>query len=222
MIVVGDSTVGKSSLLRYFCDGKFCDDSDPTVGVDFYARILEIKPGIRVKLQIWDTAGQERFRSITRSYYRNSVGALLIYDTSNYESFEHVADWLQEARKQIEPNNVIFMLVGSKVDKEHLREVPTEQAQQFADYHNLLFLETSSKTGNNVEKTFTVLATQIYEMLEQGKFKIQDGWDGIKSGYMRSAVPLNKPPPIQLVEADNSEENENANDSSKTSKRGCC
>ena len=150
------------------------------------------------------------------------MGALLIYDTTNYESFEHVADWLQEARKQIEPNNVIFMLVGSKVDKEHLREVPTEQAQQFADYHNLLFLETSSKTGLNVEKTFTVLATQIYEMLEQGKFKIQDGWDGIKSGYMRSAVPLNKPPPIQLVEADNSEENENGNDSSKTSKRGCC
>lgn len=114
LIVVGDSTVGKSSLLRYFCDGKFCDDSDPTVGVDFYARIVEIKPGVRVKLQIWDTAGQERFRSITRSYYRNSVGALLLYDTTNYESFEHVNDWLQEAKKQIEPHQSVFCLVGTK------------------------------------------------------------------------------------------------------------
>ena len=114
LIVVGDSTVGKSSLLRYFCDGKFCDDSDPTVGVDFYARIVEIKPGVRVKLQIWDTAGQERFRSITRSYYRNSVGALLLYDSTNYDSFEHVNDWLQEARKQIEPHQSVFILVGTK------------------------------------------------------------------------------------------------------------
>ena len=69
------------------------------------------------------SAGQERFRSITRSYYRNSVGALLLYDTTNYDSFEHVADWLAEAKRQIEPNNVIFMLVGTKTDKEHLREV---------------------------------------------------------------------------------------------------
>ena len=67
-------------------------------------------------------AGQERFRSITRSYYRNSVGALLLFDTTNYDSFEHINDWLQEAKKQIEPNNAIFMLVGTKVDKEHLRE----------------------------------------------------------------------------------------------------
>ena len=218
MIVVGDSTVGKSSLLRYFCDGKFSEDSDPTVGVDFYARIIEIKPDIRVKLQIWDTgkclqflfrsllqsnmlnllkhsAGQERFRSITRSYYRNSVGALLLYDTCNYDTFEHLSDWLTEAKRQIEPNNVIFMLVGTKVDKEHLREVPTEQAQQFADYHNLLFMETSSKCGLNVDSAFKEMGLKIYELLESGKFKLQEGWDGIKSGYVNArpsrTLPLN-------------------------------
>lgn len=168
-------------------------------------------------------AGQERFRSITRSYYRNSVGALLLYDSTNYDTFEHVAEWLQETKKQIEPNNVIFMLVGSKVDKEHLREVPTEQAQQFADYHNLLFIETSSKTGYNVENAFTLLATQVYDMLEQGKFKIQDGWDGIKSGYIRSnAAAIDRPPPIQLVEANDPNSSSDSSNSAKNAKKGCC
>lgn len=211
LIVVGDSTVGKSSLLRYFCDGKFSEDSDPTVGVDFYTRILEIQPDIRIKLQIWDTAGQERFRSITRSYYRNSVGALLLYDTTNYDSFEHVQDWLAEAKRQIEPNNVIFMLVGTKVDKEHLRQVPTEQAQQFADYHNLLFMETSSKCGLNVESAFKEVASKIYDLLENGKFRMQAGWDGIKSGYL-NAPPKNRLP-INL----------NTNDQvDQESRKGCC
>lgn len=211
LIVVGDSTVGKSSLLRCFCDGKFSEDSDPTVGVDFYARILEIKPETRIKLQIWDTAGQERFRSITRSYYRNSVGALLLYDTTNYDSFEHVADWLAEAKRQIEPNNVIFMLVGTKVDKEHLREVPTEQAQQFADYHNLLFMETSSKVGVNVEAAFKEMGLKIYDLVENGKFRIQEGWDGIKSGYMNAPPPKMNHLPINLN-----------NDQDSDAKKGCC
>jgi Ras-related protein Rab-39B len=161
-------------------------------------------------------AGQERFRSITRSYYRNSVGALLLYDTSNYDSFEHVADWLTEAKRQIEPNNVIFMLVGTKVDKEHLREVPTEQAQQFADYHNLLFMETSSKCGLNVDATFKEVALKIYELLENGKFKLQEGWDGIKSGYMNS----NRTLPINL---NNTSDQINAtNEKINAPRRNCC
>ena len=80
LIVVGDSTVGKSSLLRYFCDGKFCDDSDPTVGVDFYARILEIKPGIRVKLQIWDTGK----RKTSCKYYLDLFDSLIVFLSRSY------------------------------------------------------------------------------------------------------------------------------------------
>ena len=100
-------------------------------------------------------------------------------------------------------------------------EVPTETAQQFADYHNLLFIETSAKTGLNVEKSFGDLALKIYDSLEEGKFKLQDGWDGIKSGYMRTpavATATNRVPNIAL--GDNA--NANANNESQSSKKGCC
>ncbi|CAF0768939.1 unnamed protein product [Didymodactylos carnosus] len=125
LIVVGDSTVGKSSLLRNFCDGVFSNDPDPTVGVDFNVRIVEVKPGVFAKLQLWDTAGQERFRSITRAYYRNSVGVLLIYDTTSYTSFTHVTNWLNEARQQIQPYQAVFLLVGTKIDRDGRIHVQT-------------------------------------------------------------------------------------------------
>ena len=233
LIVIGDSTVGKSSLLRAFCDGKFCDESDPTVGVDFYAKIVEVKPGIRIKLQIWDTAGQERFRSITRSYYRNSVGGLILFDTTNYDTFEHANDWFQEARRQIEPNQAVFILVGTKSDKESLRQVPVEQAQQFADYHNLLYVESSSKTGHNVEKVFSDIGLKVYEQLEKGTFRMQDGWDGIKSGYLQAAVKpggQGRPGGINLNGGDNGRDNNNDQTlvssseaaSDKSTKKSCC
>lgn len=115
------------------------------------------------------------------------------------------------------------MLVGTKEDKHHQREVPTDIAQQFADYHNLLFLETSSKTGQNVEKTFSDLALKIYDKLEEGKFRIEEGWDGIKSGYMMKSggmVKSRNSPAINLVEASTNESN-SSNDS-KSQKKSCC
>lgn len=119
--------------------------SDPTVGVDFFARIIEVKGGTRIKLQLWDTgnlisfwntrnhhfiqcnyslfsvsfiyaAGQERFRSITKSYYRNSVGVLLVYDITNHASFEHIPLWMMEAKRHIEPHRPVFALTGCKLD----------------------------------------------------------------------------------------------------------
>jgi len=182
LIVVGDSTVGKSSLLRNFCDGIFSQDPDPTVGVDFNVRTIEVKPGTKVKLQLWDTAGQERFRSITRAYYRNSVGVLLVYDTTNYVSFTHVTNWLNEARAQIQPYQSVFLLVGTKIDRESERQVTTEEGKAFADFHNISFIETSSKSSLYVQEAFTLIAHEIYDMLIEGRIHVQNGWDGVKSG----------------------------------------
>ncbi|CAF0883784.1 unnamed protein product [Rotaria sordida] len=182
LIVVGDSTVGKSSLLRNFCEGVFSQDPDPTVGVDFNVRIIEVKSGVKVKLQLWDTAGQERFKSITRAYYRNSVGVLLIYDTTNYVSFTHVTNWLNEARTQIQPYQCVFLLVGTKIDRESERQVTTEEGKAFADFHNISFIETSSKSSLYVQEAFTLIAREIYDMLIEGRIHVQNGWDGVKAG----------------------------------------
>ncbi|RWS28294.1 ras-related protein Rab-39B-like protein [Leptotrombidium deliense] len=184
LILIGDSTVGKSTLLKVFTtEGPFIETIDPTVGVDFFARIVDIKNNIKVKLQLWDTAGQEKFRSITRSYYRNSVGALLLYDVSKRASFDHLIDWLFEARRHIEPSGAVYQVVACKSDLETEREISTEEGQAFADFHNIKFIETSAKTMKNVDIAFKMIAEQIYDKLKAGKFKLSDEWDGIKVGH---------------------------------------
>uniref|UniRef100_A0A8D0EK25 RAB39A, member RAS oncogene family n=1 Tax=Strix occidentalis caurina TaxID=311401 RepID=A0A8D0EK25_STROC len=169
LIVLGDSTVGKSCLLHRFTEGRFPGPlhSDPTVGVDFFSRLVEIEPGKRVKLQLWDTAGQERFRSITRSYYRNSVGGLLVFDITNRRSFEHVKDWLEEAKMHVQPFQIVFLLVGHKCDLVSQREVTREEAEKLSSDCGMKYIETSAKDATNVEESFTILTRDIYELLSQ-------------------------------------------------------
>merc|ERR1712196_359340 len=109
--------------------------------------------GKQIKLQIWDTAGQESFRSITRSYYRGAAGALLVYDITRRETFNHLTSWLDDARQHSNANMTI-MLIGNKSDLEGRRAVSFEEGQQFANEHGLVFLETSAKTASNVEDAF--------------------------------------------------------------------
>eukprot|EP00794_Sanderia_malayensis_P000287 gene287-913_t len=181
VIIIGDSTVGKSSLLRQFTEGQFIQSSDPTVGVDFHVRIVDLSENIRVKLQLWDTAGQERFKSITRSYYRNCAGCLVVYDITNRESFEHVRDWLYEAKQSTNEQDIVFLLVGHKVDLDFQREVTTSEGEAFANAHDMLFLETSAKILCNVEEAFLSVAKEILHRLQRGEMNQKDGWDGIKT-----------------------------------------
>lgn len=188
LILIGDSTVGKSSLLKYFTDGKFAEISDPTVGVDFFARLIEVRDGTRIKLQLWDTAGQERFRSITKSYYRNSVGVLLVYDICNRASFEHIPLWMMEAKRHIEPHRPVFALVGCKLDlirSGAVKEVTEDEVKAFASQHDLYHIETSARTGLNVEEAFAAVTQEVYNRIQSGEYKVEDGWDGIKTGFAR-------------------------------------
>lgn len=183
LILIGDTTVGKSCLLRYFCDGKFAEISDPTVGVDFFARLMEVSDGTRIKLQLWDTAGQERFRSITKSYYRNSVGVVLVYDTTSRPSFDSIHLWMVEAKRHIEPHSATFLLVGSKSDCLEDRKVPEEEAARFARHHCMRHIETSSLRGSNVEEAFLMITQEIFDKIQDGTYSIAGNWDGIKPGY---------------------------------------
>jgi len=197
VILIGDSTVGKSSLLRQFTEGQFIQTNDPTVGVDFHVRIIQLDENVRVKLQLWDTAGQERFRSITRSYYRNCVGCLIIYDITSRESFEHITDWLAEARNSTDDQEIVYLLIGHKLDLDYKREVSTSEGEAFASAHNMLFIETSAKVVCNIEECFVMVAREIYSRLTKGNISQRPGWDGVK------AVPCSPPKlsaPVESVE----------------------
>lgn len=124
-------------------------------------------------------------RSITRSYYRNSVGALILYDITKRSSFNHIEEWITEAKLHIAPHEAVFVVVAHKCDQEDERKVSSREGKQFADYHGLKYLETSAKTGQNVEEAFLTVAKDIYKLLEDGKVDIEEGWDGIKPGFTR-------------------------------------
>jgi len=136
-IIIGDTGVGKSCLLLQFTDKRFQPVHDLTIGVEFGARMITIDQR-QIKLQIWDTAGQESFRSITRSYYRGAAGALLVYDITRRETFNHLTRWLEEARQNANQSMVI-MLIGNKSDLDHRRQVSMEEGEKFAKDHGLIF-----------------------------------------------------------------------------------
>ncbi|KAL1194605.1 Ras-related protein RABB1a [Cardamine amara subsp. amara] len=165
-IIIGDTGVGKSCLLLTFTDKRFQRVHDLTIGVEFGRRTITIdnKP---IKLLIWDTAGQETFRSITRSYYRGRAGALLVYDITRRETFNHLATWLEDAR-QLANANMTIILIGNKCDLANRRAVSTEEGEQFAREHGLMFMEASAKTPKNVEEAFIKTAETIYKRIQDG------------------------------------------------------
>eukprot|EP01125_Pyxidicula_operculata_P021792 TRINITY_DN8644_c0_g1_i1.p1 TRINITY_DN8644_c0_g1~~TRINITY_DN8644_c0_g1_i1.p1 ORF type:complete len:211 (+),score=48.61 TRINITY_DN8644_c0_g1_i1:301-933(+) len=161
IVLVGDSGVGKSNLLSRFTKGEFYEETKSTIGVEFAVKSVQLHSKT-VKAQIWDTAGQERYRAITSAYYRSAVGAMLVYDIVQKETFDNIERWLTELRQHADPN-IVIMLVGNKSDMRHVREVPTEKAEQFCKENGLSFVETSAKDNENVEFAFEKLITQIFQ-----------------------------------------------------------
>jgi Ras-related protein Rab-2A len=155
-LMLGNSGVGKSCLLINFIDKRFRPDHQINIGVEFGS--VNVAAGSKtVKLQIWDTAGQEIFRSIIKSYYKNAAAAILVFDVTDKKSFDDLESWLGEI-KQNANSKITTVIIGNKVDLEDRRVITTEQAQQFADLHNLKYMETSAKTSYNVESVFISLA----------------------------------------------------------------
>uniref|UniRef100_U5EXH4 Ras-related protein Rab-35 n=1 Tax=Corethrella appendiculata TaxID=1370023 RepID=U5EXH4_9DIPT len=158
LLIIGDSGVGKSSLLIRFSDNTFSGSYITTIGVDFKIRTVVIN-GERVKLQIWDTAGQERFRTITNTYYRGTHGVIVVYDVTNGESFANVKRWLQEIESNCDVVNKV--LVGNKNDDPQHKVVITEDAQRFANQMDIQLFETSAKDNINVEEMFLSITEQV-------------------------------------------------------------
>ncbi|TYZ67765.1 hypothetical protein PybrP1_009864 [[Pythium] brassicae (nom. inval.)] len=174
-IIIGDSEVGKSSLLLQFTEQHFQPIHDLTIGVEFGAKLLDLD-GRKVKLEIWDTAGQETFLSITRSYYRGADGALLVYDIGRRESFEHLGRWLHECHQNSQNESIEIMVVGMKCDLSHRdRQVSEEEGREWAEAHGLYFIEASAKTAQNVEQAFSQTAATILANFDYVNHQMRKG-----------------------------------------------
>ena len=154
VLLLGDSTVGKTCILLKYTDKVFQDIHMMTIGLDYRLKAMKLKNGKDVKLQIWDTAGQDRFRSIRKNFYRGSHGIILIYDVTSLKTFENIKSWVTQIHEEISDKVVIY-LVGNKVDKEEERKVSTAEGKKLADELGLPFTETSAKTGDNIENLFS-------------------------------------------------------------------
>mmetsp|Transcript_42837 Transcript_42837/g.93877 ORF Transcript_42837/g.93877 Transcript_42837/m.93877 type:complete len:215 (-) Transcript_42837:592-1236(-) len=163
LLLIGDSGVGKSSILARFADDSFSQTFITTIGIDFKIRTITLDDK-RIKLQIWDTAGQERFRTITTAYYRGAMGILLVYDVTNQASFDSISGWMR-AIEQHASDTVNKVLLGNKADTSgslaSARRVSTEQGQKLAAEYGLKFFETSAKNDINVENAFFTIARDI-------------------------------------------------------------
>ena len=155
VVFLGDSGVGKSSLLLRFHRNEFSDAFEVTIGGAFLQTKVELEKGLLVTLDVWDTAGQERFRSLMPLYYRQASAAVIVYDVGDNKSFQRCDYWVKTLKEQ-EPNCLLF-LVGNKADREN-REVSSEAANDFANLHNMVAYETSAKTAKNVQQLFNQIA----------------------------------------------------------------
>ena len=159
IIVLGDSQVGKTSLILRYTEDTFTGSFSSTLGVDFKLKKMTIG-GTPVKLQIWDTSGQERFRTITKSYYGKAMGVVLVYDCTDIKSYQEIKCWMTQIENHARPD-IIKVLVAAKCDKEDVKVTP-EMGQSLADEYGIKFYMTSAKSGQNVSESFTYVAEEIY------------------------------------------------------------
>jgi len=192
LIMIGDTGVGKSSLLVRLADDLFTENYLSTIGVDFRFKSAELpdpdnkNKKLKLKLQIWDTAGQEKFRAITRAYYRGADGLLIVYDITEKQSFDNVKNWIKEVRNNID-HTIPIIIVGNKSDRDD-RVIQESELEKLALEFNTFHMETSALNSDNVEKTFLLLANECLNI------KLNDN-----SGHVDShTVPfIDNPKPVK-------------------------
>ena len=187
-VIIGDSGVGKSNILLRYINNTFSEEFKTTVGVEFGAKNIEINQSI-YRIQVWDTAGQENFRSIARAYYKNSVCACIVYDITNQSSFKAIQGWIDDCTKNT-PKSVLLLLIGNKSDLKDTREVSYEEGESFAKSHNMIFLETSAKTGENVNEIFEKSVMQIDQNIKDNKYDLENDGCGIRQGMKKDCFVL--------------------------------
>ena len=152
VVLVGDSSVGKTNIMSKYLKNEFHEDSKATVGVEFGSKQFSVE-GHQIKAQIWDTAGQERYKAITSAYYKGAKGAFVVYDITRKQSFDSVDRWINDLRAAAD-KNLSIIIIGNKCDLEDQRQVNKEQGEDKAKNYEVALMETSALSGENLDKAF--------------------------------------------------------------------
>ena len=175
LLIIGDATVGKTSILTRFTDDKFSTNYLNTVGLDFFSKD-EVFNNKKVRIKIWDTAGQERYRALTQGFFKSAHGIIITYDVSNVDTFENLKYWIQSIHTNLGENDSIkIIIIGNKVDLE--REVSLEDAQKYAKENGYKYFETSAKTGKGVSESIRFLVQEIIDCQDKKQNNINNGND---------------------------------------------
>ena len=161
VILIGDSSVGKTNIMSKYLKNQFNENSKATVGVEFGSKLFKLN-GHNIKAQIWDTAGQEKYKAITGAYYKGSKGAFVVYDITRKETFESVDKWINDLKSSGDPK-LIIIIIGNKCDLEEKREILKEQGEEQAKSFGCAFLETSALSGDNIDKGFEMMISEIFK-----------------------------------------------------------
>ena len=167
IILLGDSSVGKTSLILRFCDNKFMEIGTSTIGVDTKTKDIRHN-GKKIELEIWDTAGQERFKALAKNSYKGSDGIILVYDITQKKTFSNIKHWYDNIKKNIDIDKVAIILVGNKSDLPD-RQVKKENYEKFSEQYNLEVIETSCKDNKNIEETFNALIEKMIKLYDDDK-----------------------------------------------------
>jgi len=167
IILLGDSSVGKTSLILRFCDNKFIEIGTSTIGVDTKTKDIRHN-GKKIELEIWDTAGQERFKALAKNSYKGSDGIILVYDITQKKTFSNIKHWYDNIKKNIDIDKVAIILVGNKSDLPD-RQVKKENYEKFSEQYNLEVIETSCKDNKNIEETFNALIEKMIKLYDDDK-----------------------------------------------------
>jgi small GTP-binding protein len=181
-ILIGDASVGKTSILQRFIHNRFKIEYNCTIGVDYWVKSLQIDNKYNVDMQIWDTCGQERFKTITRQYYRDTHGCILVFDLSRKESFNNIEIWIEDI-KNFGNQEMSIIIVGNKADLVDLREVTKEEIDEFTKKYDYTYIEVSAFTGDNIKQCFEILGKKMaldWEAAEnmsimKKRFKVDNG-----------------------------------------------
>ncbi|XP_068436403.1 ras-related protein Rab-15-like [Clinocottus analis] len=182
LLMLGDSGVGKTCMLRRFTESYFDPTHISTIGVDFRMKTLELN-GIKVRVQIWDTAGQERYQTITKQYYRRAQGIIFVYDITSESSFQHLVKWASDV-DEYAPDKVQRILIGNKSDEELRRQVPKDEGSKLAETYGMEFFETSASTSSKISEAFH----RVTELVLQAHKRDEENLLGSLDNYLEKAA----------------------------------